>query len=265
MTAIRPLRATFDPSQDRLTEAVSPDALHAILMDVGAVRYHNLHPFHRMLHGGMCSLDQVRAWALNRYCYQATIPRKDAAVLEGLQDRDLRRIWIQRIHDHDGLGADEGGIERWLKLTDALDLDREEVTSMRAALPATRFAVEAYVRFVRDNPGLIAISSCLTELFAPKIHAERISGMLESYDFIDETVMGYFRKRLVQAPRDVDFALTYVLEHATTVEQQQAVIDALIFKTDVLWVQLDALYAAYVAPAQIPPGAWQPQSGRTLR
>jgi pyrroloquinoline-quinone synthase len=96
-------------------------------------------------------------------------------------------------------------------------------------------------------------------LFAPRIHRERISGMLEHYDFIDETVMPYFRRRLNQAPRDADFALDYVKREARTPEQQQGVIDALIFKTEVLWAQLDALYFAYVEPGFIPPGAFDPK------
>jgi pyrroloquinoline-quinone synthase len=47
-----------------------------------------------------------------------------------------------------------------------------------------------------------AIASSLTELFAPGIHAERIAGMLEHYDFISEELIAYFRKRLNQAPRE---------------------------------------------------------------
>ena len=49
-----------------------------------------------------------------------------------------------------------------------------------------------------------------------------------------------------------------MLREARTPEQQQGVIDALTFKTDVLWAQLDALYHAYVAPGHIPPGAFDP-------
>lgn len=250
-------------SQPRTSDAtpLTPEELEATLRAIGAERYHNLHPFHQMLHGGDCTIDQVRAWALNRFCYQDCIPRKDAAVLAKTEDREIRRIWLQRILDHDGHGDDPGGIERWLVLTDGLGLDRAYVQSMQGALPATRFAVESYVRFVWDNPGLTAISSCLTELFAPKIHSERISGMLENYEFIDDSVMGYFRKRLHQAPRDVDFALAYVLENARTVEQQNAVINALYFKCNVLWAQLDALYFAYVSPGMVPPGAWRPGDG----
>jgi len=83
--------------------------------------------------------------------------------------------------------------------------------------------------------------------------------MLEHYDFISEEVVAYFRKRLNQAPRDSQFALTYVLENARSSEQQQAALNALKFKTDVLWAQLDALYFAYVDPGSIPPGAFRPE------
>jgi len=242
-----------------MTEIFTPKELERRLRKIGDERYHNLHPFHKMLHGGKMNFGQVQAWALNRYVYQTAIPRKDAALMAKLEDRELRREWIRRIHDHDGYGSDDGGIERWLKLTDGLKLDRVYVTSQAGALPATRFAVEAYVHFVYEHPTLEAIASSLTELFAPGIHAERIAGMLEHYDFISEELVAYFRKRLDQAPRDSQFALTFVLKNARTPEQQQAVLNALKFKTDVLWAQLDALYFAYVDPGFIPPGAFRPE------
>jgi pyrroloquinoline-quinone synthase len=226
---------------------------------VGAERYHDKHPFHRLLHGGKLNKGQVQAWALNRHCYQSVVPRKDAALISRVEDRELRREWVHRILDHDGVSeGEQGGIERWLVLTDALGLDRAYVVSMQGALPATRFAVEAYVHFVRERSLLEAVASSLTELFAPSIHRERISGMLEGYDFIDERAMQYFRRRLDQANRDADFALDYVKRHATTVEAQMAAVDAVRFKCNVLWAQLDALHHAYVAPGLIPPGAFQP-------
>jgi pyrroloquinoline-quinone synthase len=239
---------------------MTPAELEAAIRRVGAERYHDKHPFHRLLHGGKLDKGQVQAWALNRYCYQAAIPRKDAALMSRVSDRDLRREWVHRILDHDGAGGEEGGIERWLVLTDALGLDRADVVSMQGALPATRFAVEAYVNFVRERPLVEAVASSLTELFAPKIHEERIAGMLENYDFIGERAMQYFKRRLDQANRDADFALDYVKRHATTPEQQAAAVDAVRFKCNVLWAQLDALHHAYVEPGLIPPGAFRPGS-----
>ncbi|MGB1547168.1 MAG: pyrroloquinoline-quinone synthase PqqC [Alphaproteobacteria bacterium] len=240
---------------------LSPDEFEAALRAIGAERYHDKHPFHALLHGGKLRKGQVQAWALNRYCYQAHIPIKDAILLSRMTDPTLRRVWRVRIEDHDGTAEHEGGIARWLKLTDGLGLPRDVVVSMQRVLPATRFAVEAYVHFVAERPLLDGIASSLTELFAPKIHRERIAGMLEHYDFVDETTLSYFRKRLEQVTGEADFALNYVKKEARTVETQQRVLQALRFKCDVLWTQLDALAYAYVEPRRIPPGAFRPENG----
>ena len=212
---------------------LTPQELEAKLRAIGAQRYHRLHPFHALLHGGKCTKGQVQAWALNRYYYQAMIPVKDASL-----------------------------IARWLKLTDGVGLDRDYVVSLAGLLPATRFAVEAYVHFVRDKTLLEAVASSLTELFSPQIISERLEGMLKGYDFVSADTLAYFAKRPPLARRDSDFALDYVKRHAKTPDAQQVVLKALEFKCDVLWAMLDALYHAYVAPKHIPPGAFVPEDGR---
>ena len=241
-----------------LDDLRSADELEAMLRRIGAERYHIHHPFHRLLHGGRLAKGQVQAWALNRYYYQSRIPMKDAALLSRCEDRELRREWLVRVLDHDGMGEQEGGIMRWLRLCEGLGLDPAYVRSEAGILPATKFAVEAYVRFVRERTLLEAIASSLTELFAPKIHEERIPGMLRGYDFVSEEMVAYFRRRLDQAPRDAGFALAYVRQHATDPEKRAAVARALLFKCDVLWAQLDALHHAYVLGGGVPPGAFVP-------
>ena len=173
--------------------------LEVQLRHIGATRYHSLHPFHALLHGGKLNKGQVQAWALNRYYYQSSIPLKDAVVISRFRDRATRIEWRHRIEDHDGAIGTEGGIDRWLKLTSGLGLDEAFVESAEGILAATRFAVDAYVHFVRDRTPLEAIASSLTELFAPNLHEERISGMLQHYDFINPSVMTYFQRRLTQA------------------------------------------------------------------
>jgi len=237
---------------------LSAEELEARLRDIGAKRYHRLHRFHDMLHNGRCTKAQVRAWALNRYYYQVNIPIKDASLIARMDDPALRREWRHRLVDHDGEGPGEGGIERWLKLTGGLGLDRDYVVSRRGILPGTRYAVDAYVHFVRERSLLEGIASSLTELFSPGIIGERVRGMLANYSFVTPETLAYFDKRPPQAQRDSDFALDYVKRHATTPERQAAVIAALEFKCDLLWAMLDALYHAYVSPKHIPPGAYVP-------
>jgi pyrroloquinoline-quinone synthase len=239
---------------------MSPDELEAALREIGRARYHNLHPFHRLLHAGKLDRGQVQAWALNRYYYQSRIPAKDATLIARLPTADLRRAWRSRLDDHDGDAPGTGGVARWLKLAEGVGLDPAYVESTAGLLPATRFAVDAYVAFVRDRSILEAIASSLTEMFSPTIIAERVSGMLANYDFVSEETLAYFTPRLTQAPKDAEFALAYVKAHARTVDEQQAVIAALIYKCDILWAQLDALHHAYVTPGLIPPGAFDPRS-----
>jgi len=243
-----------------VTDLMTGAELEDRLRELGARRYHSLHPFHRMLHGGECSKGQVQAWALNRYYYQAMIPLKDASLIGRCEDPALRREWRKRLDVQDGAASRPGGLERWPRLTEGLGLDRKAVTSTRLLLPATRFAVQAYVHFVRERSLLEAVASCLTELFSPQIITERMSGMLAHYDYITPDILLYFDKRPPQAERDANFALEWVKHEARTPEQQQAVIDTLAFKCDVLWCMLDALHHAYVTPGLIPPGAFVPEA-----
>ena len=235
---------------------LSPTEFEAALRAIGAARYHNLHPFHKRLHAGQLDRRQVQAWALNRYIYQSRIPIKDAIIVSRLPTPELRATWRVRIEDHDGSDGSDGGIARWLKLTDGLGLSREDVVSERLALPATIFAADAYVHFTRDRTLLEAVASSLTEMFAPKIIAERVEGMLAGYDFVSKETLAYFGARMTQAPRVADFALHYCIRHASTPETQALCLRALEFKCSVLWSMLDALYYAYISPGHIPPGAF---------
>jgi pyrroloquinoline-quinone synthase len=240
--------------------SLSATEFEGALRAIGAERYHDKHPFHRRLHGGGLTKAQVQAWALNRYYYQSRIPLKDAALIARADDPALRREWRARLVDHDGEAEGDGGIARWLALAEGLGLDRDYVASTRGVLPGTRFAVEAYVRFVAERSLLEAVASSLTELFSPAIIRERVSGMLAGYRFVTSQTLAYFDKRLTQAPRDSGFALDYVIAHARSRAEQELVLEALRFKCGVLWAQLDALYYAYVEPGHIPPGAFRPDA-----
>jgi pyrroloquinoline-quinone synthase len=211
--------------------------------------YHIHHPFNVMLNTGKATPEQVRGWVANRFLYQVAIPVKDAAILANCPHREVRREWIQRILDHDGfeLGGvkDEGGIEAWLRLAEAVGLTREEVMDERHALPAVRFAVDAYVNFARRAPWQEAVCSSLTELFAPEIHKQRLATWPEHYPWIEPQGLQYFRNRVSQARRDVAQGLQVTLDHFNTLALQQRALDILQFKLDILWAMNDAMAQRY--------------------
>ncbi len=208
-------------------------------------RYHVHHPFHIMMNEGKLTPEQIRGWVTNRFYYQFNIPMKDGAVLSNCPDREVRRIWIQRILDQDGTRGEEGGIEAWIRLGEACGIGRRELTSLNLVLPAVRFAVDAYVNFARTRPWQEAACSSLTELFAPQAHRDRLATWPQHYPWIKSEGLEYFRSRLSQARRDVEFALSATLDCFTTRERQERALEILQFKLDVLWALLDAVQAAY--------------------
>ena len=207
--------------------------------------YHIHHPFNLMLNSGRASAAQIRGWVANRYYYQISIPIKDAAILSNCDDRAVRREWIQRIHDHDGHGDDPGGIEAWLRLADAVGLERARTESLKDVLPGVRFAVDAYVNFARRAPWPEAVCSSLTEMFAPEIHKQRLAGWPEHYPWIEREGLCYFQNRVSQARRDVEFGLATTLDLFATRTAQERALEILQFKLDVLWQMNDAMQQHY--------------------
>jgi pyrroloquinoline-quinone synthase len=208
-------------------------------------RYHIHHPYHVAMNSGRCTREQVQGWVLNRFYYQVCIPVKDAAILANMPDREERRQWIQRILDHDGTQGNEGGIEAWLRLGEAVGLARQELLSLQHVLPGVRFAVDAYVDFARRAPWPEAVCASLTELFAPQIHEQRLAGWPQHYPWIEPSGYAYFRGRLAEARRDVEHGLRVTLEHFRTRAEQERALVILQFKLDVLWSMLDAMQLAY--------------------
>jgi len=253
---------------DTATQPWSADELVEQLRTVGREAYHDKHPFHCLMNGGRLDRDQLRCWVRNRYYYQKNIPIKDALLLARCPLRDVRRRWLQRIIDHDGTpghSADgsppgapadradtgqPGGIEKWLRLGEAMEVSRQEMESESHLLPGVRFAVDAYLQFVATRPWIEGVASSLTELFAPDLMQRRLAAFEEHYGWIAPEGLAYFRSRPPLARRDSDHALSLVLQHCRTRSEQQAAVDALRFKCELLWAQLDAIYTACVLPTR---------------
>jgi pyrroloquinoline-quinone synthase len=229
-------------------ELWSGDAFTAKLHEIGARAYHDKHPFHVAMNEGRLSPEHLRGWVANRFYYQRNIPRKDAAIIANCPLREVRRVWIHRILDHDGTDKHDGGMEAWLRLGQACGLDREELLQDRHLLPGVRSAVDSYLEFARTKPWPVAIASSLTELFAPDLMATRLAAFEKFYTWIDPAGLDYFRRRITQARCDSDEALAITLEHCKTPELQREAVQALEFKCDLLWAMLDSIQAGYAEP-----------------
>lgn len=232
----------------------SPEEFTDRIRAIGRAHYHDRHPFHLRMHDGRLDQDQFRLWVANRFYYQKNLPIKDAVILSRCPEREVRRQWIRRILQQDGHGASPGGIERWLHLGDAVGLDRDDLEQDRLLLPAVRFAVDAYVNFIRTRPWIEGVATSLTVLFAPDLHARRIAALEEHYQWLEPAALDYFRSRLEQGRRDGNDNLALVLDRCKTCQQQERALAALRFKCDTLWALLDAIdYHCFYAPQQDQP------------
>jgi pyrroloquinoline-quinone synthase len=207
--------------------------------------YYAVHPFHQLMREGALSKRQLQGWVANRLAYQRAIPRKDAAIISNCPDPAVRRLWLQRIVDHDGTEPNGGGIELWIRLGEALGVPREEMEDERHVLPGVRIAAESYVTFCKTHGWVEAVASSLTELFAPTLMHERLAAFPRHYPWVDAAGLEYFRSRLIQAPRDSSQGITIVTAHCTTVESQRRAFAALAFKIEMLWVLIDTIHHAY--------------------
>lgn len=212
------------------------------LREVGKNKYHDKHPFHKLMNDGHLNEEQLRIWCLNRLYYQRIIPVKDSILLSKIPHREIRQTWIQRVLDHDGTPDKPGGIEKWLRLGEAMGLSRDTDMIDENLLPGVRYSVDAYVTFIKEKPWIEGVASSLTELFAPKLMGTRIAAFEEHYKWINPDALAYMRARLTQAPRDSDHGLSLVHQYCTTREEQEKAVAAVSFKCDLLWAQLDAIY-----------------------
>jgi pyrroloquinoline-quinone synthase len=220
---------------------LSPEDFVERLRSEGAKRYHDEHPFHVRMHEGRLDRGSLQCWVENRYYYQTRIPIKDALIVSKSDDPAFRRLWIHRIHDHDGHGDEPGGLAQWLALAEGVGLDRATVASCRNVLPGVRFACDAYVGLVRESPLVVAVASSLTEAFAPDLMSKRIAAWEQHYRWVDAKALAYFRSRVPRARRDSEEAIDFVTKHAKTRDVQEACVSALIKKTEILWHLLDCV------------------------
>ncbi len=215
--------------------ALSPAEFEQALRAKGAY-YHIYHPFHVAMYEGRATREQIQGWVANRFYYQVNIPLKDAAILANCPDREIRREWIQRLLDHDGAPGEDGGIEAWLRLGEAVGLDPDQLRSQELVLPGV---CGRRLRELRPARQLAGSGQQLADRIVRAADPPVTAGQLAAALPMDRP------GRLGQARRDVEHGLAITLQHYTTYEGQQRMLEILQFKLDILWSMLDAMSMAY--------------------
>ncbi len=246
-------------------ELWSPEVFHEHMRKVGEESYYDKHPFHLLLNEGRLPIEAIRCWIRNRFYYQCNIPVKDAYLL-AKSPREIRKIWLHRITDHDGDDAagKPGGIQAWVRLDLGVSAEapagfenkspadqllvlqqHEDKLNHAAMLSGVRAAVDSYVSFVREARWEMGVASSLTEMFAPDLMVRRLAALEKQYPVIPAWAYDYFRNRPPQARRDCGEAWAILVARCTTPELQREAVAALQFKCGVLWKMQDAILAGW--------------------
>ena len=207
-------------------------------------RYHVHHPFDKLLQSGRASKEMLQMWAANRYYYQDTIPRKDAAIISKCSISSVRSIWCKHIITHDV----DNALQEWLMLTRALELDDKDVISRKYLLPGTIFACDAYFTFCKESSWQEGICSSMTHLFAQNIHQLRIDNWPRMYPWLPKEAFTYFMNRTRTLPSEIDASVDLLYEYfGKTEETMSRALEIMKFKQDVLWSMMDALWIYFFA------------------
>jgi coenzyme PQQ biosynthesis protein C len=231
----------------------STGAFPARLEALAQRHYQHRHPFNALLHAGRLGREELRLWFANRYHYLTRVPITDALIVAKADDPAFRRLWVQRLLDHDGwcdprradaVAAAPGEIERWRQLGKALGVTEVELATSARLLPEVRVLCDEYVESVRDADLVTAVAGTLTDYFASRSSPLPIELWLRRYPFVEESALARFGRGLAQPAGDAEFALGFVQRHATTAELERRCLDAFVTQCVIQWRLLDAVYLA---------------------
>lgn len=206
------------------------------------------HPFNVRMNAGGCTPDEIRCWVANQFCHLASVPRRDAAILANMPDREHRRIWVERLLDHDGRGPYDGPqagrIEAWTRLGEAVGIAREELWSLRYVVPAVRLSCDADVSFAMKAPWQEAVCASLSEALAPMLPRNRLECWVFHYPWIEPAALSCIQAGGPGSVHQLEHAVRVTLEHFRTRAAQQRALEIIQFRLDILWTLTDAVERA---------------------
>jgi pyrroloquinoline-quinone synthase len=213
----------------------------ARLQEAGEGKGKNGHSLLADIEAGSATPAAVKRWIAGRYYYQTLLPRQDALITANCPVRDVRRAWVERIMEHDGRRADQGGIGAWLQLGEAAGVTRRDLEEHRNLPQAARETVDEQLELVERSSWQAAIAATLVDLVAPDLLREPATAFEKHYSWIEKAGLGYFKSRAVQAARHAAQALDFTVRYCDTPSLQREAVRVLERKCDLLFAMLDAV------------------------
>ncbi len=210
-------------------------------------RYFLNHPFMKLFYAGRLTNEQIRAWIVNRFYYQKQMPLKDSIILANCTDTAARKLWLQRLMKREGVGGYRGDVEGWAMLAEAAGISRKTLENTEV-LPGVRFAVDAYLNFVKTVSWVEGVAASLPELLAVNELPKRIEALRRHYGWIGREGVEFFIERLSYIKEDIELVLELLTTHIRNNIMLKKCFEAARYNCNVHWSMLDAIYMEYVLP-----------------
>ena len=219
------------------------------------------HPFVRLLFDGGLSLDQVRGWAKQDFALKRCPTWWNAGRLLNSPTLAIQRKVAHSLIEELG---DEGGghTEMYLRFGEALGVPEHEMYGA-PLLPSTVLVVDELMGINRHRSVIESLAS--GSVAGEAINVDFCTGFVAANDRvygIAREGMEWFYEHIVTDAGHSSLGERLVLEHATTVEVQNRVVDAVIRSKAAYWVFFEGLYQAYVLGESAPYPHYSP--GRHL-
>jgi pyrroloquinoline-quinone synthase len=235
---------------------LSPEELIADLQNALQQRHPKPHPIRQLLLSGRLTKEQLQWWAKNQFHEFRNIHRFFGIRYQKCPVPELRRLLLENMVEEEGEDLFGGKYpshrELWVQFAGGLGIPADEILNYEP-LPAIRAALEMYVSLVQQSHWAVAIGTGLVfEGGGPKRMKEEREAMEKYYPWIPTSTLDFFRAHEYHDEGHGDMVTKVIKQHCMEERLQAEMREAVKQRADIMWLQNDSIYNAFVRPSLTP-------------
>jgi pyrroloquinoline-quinone synthase len=236
-----------------MTRLLEPDELIADLEESLRRRHPTPHPIRQLLLSGRLTREQLQCWARNQFHEFRNIHRFFGVRYQKCPIPELRRLLLENMVEEEGEDLFGGKYpshrELWVRFAEGLGIERDDILGYEP-LPGIRAALEMYVALVQQSHWAVAIGTGLVfEGGGPKRMREEREALEKYYSWIPSTSLDFFRAHEYHDEGHGNLVSEVIRRHCMVLHLQQEMREAVRQRADIMWLQNDCIYNAFVRPA----------------
>lgn len=232
---------------------LTPDELIEELQNALQTRYPRPHPIRQLLLSGRLTREQLQWWAKNQFHEFRNIHRFFGVRYQKCPVPELRRMLLENMVEEEGEDLFGGRYpshrELWVRFAEGIGIPRDEILAYEP-LPGIRAALEMYVALVQQSHWAVAIGTGLVfEGGGPKRMAEERRALERHYPWIPSQALDFFRVHEYHDEGHGTMVTEVIKRYCMEVHLQEEMRRAVQQRADIMWLQNDCIYHAFVRPS----------------